>query len=164
MLTYIRLVIDCIKPFHHDKTIVLNAAASSIFVSFDDVKFFQVIHNLLSNAVKFTPMNGNVTVDIKEDEIDVHISIADNGIGIPVYLRSHIFERNTPASRPGVRGEKSTGMGLYIVRKLVHLLGGRIDFSSQEHRGTNFVVSLPKVYLRKSADVEPSGQLPYRNQ
>jgi two-component system sensor histidine kinase VicK len=163
ILTHIRLVIDCIKPFHQDKSIVLNSAASDIFVSFDDVKFFQIIHNLLSNAVKFTPLNGTVTVEVGEDEIDVWISVTDNGIGIPVYLRSHVFEKNTPAARPGLKGEKSIGMGLYIVRKLVHLLRGRIDFSSEEEKGTTFVVRLPKVYLRQT-DVEPARLSRYENQ
>ena len=150
VIVLIRLVMDTIRPFHQDKALALNCPAAELFVSFDDVKFFQIIHNLVSNSVKFTPAGGNVNVDVIDDDETVSVTIADNGIGIPAYLHNHLFERNTPAARTGLRGERSIGMGLYIVRKLVHLMGGSISFISAEAEGTAFTVTLPKNLLRRT--------------
>lgn len=141
----INIVIERIKPFNEDKAILLHTDVAPLYVSSDDVKFFQIIHNLLSNAVKFTPANGTVSVDVRDAEKTFTVTIADNGIGIPEHLQRDIFERNTPAGRPGLKGEKSIGMGLYIVRKLVELLQGEIKFTSQENAGTAVNVTLPKI-------------------
>lgn len=143
-----RIVIERIKPFNADKEISLYPDADQIFISLDDVKYFQVVHNLISNAVKYTPPAGKVSVEIIEMEDRVVITVADNGIGIPEHLQPYVFQRNTPAARQGLKGERSIGMGLYIVKKLVELMKGELTFESKENAGTKFVVWLPKMRLR----------------
>jgi len=143
-----RIVIERIKPFNADKEISLYPDADQIFISLDDVKYFQVVHNLISNAVKYTPPAGKVSVEIIEMEDRVVITVADNGIGIPEHLQPYVFQRNTPAARQGLKGERSIGMGLYIVKKLVELMKGELTFESNENAGTKFVVWLPKMRLR----------------
>nr|WP_262898843.1 ATP-binding protein [Dawidia soli] len=133
------------KPFNEDKTILVHTDVAPLYISSDDVKFFQVVHNLVSNAVKFTPAEGTVAVDIHDSETTVVITVVDNGVGIPEHLQRHIFERNTPAGRPGLKGEKSIGMGLYIVRKLTELMHGEVTFTSREHAGSTFAITLPKI-------------------
>jgi two-component system sensor histidine kinase VicK len=68
------------------------------------------------------------------------VACEDNGIGIPERLKPVLFEKYTPASRRGLRGEPSIGMGLYIVRKLVSILNGKITFESSEGKGSTFVI------------------------
>ena len=97
------------------------------------------------NAVKFTEDNGKIIIELTEGPASYSISIKDNGIGIPEYLHRHLFEKNTPASRTGLRGEKSIGMGLYIVRKLIALMNGTIAFESIENEGSTFTVEFPKM-------------------
>jgi two-component system sensor histidine kinase VicK len=140
----INVVIERISAFDKEKQIVLESAQDSLFVTLDDVKFFQVVHNVLSNAVKFTPAGGVVRVVVDSSDDTFTVSVEDNGVGIPEHLQPHIFERNTAASRPGLKGERSIGMGLYIVKELVILMGGSVALSSKENVGTSVVMTLPK--------------------
>ncbi|MBT1707908.1 HAMP domain-containing histidine kinase [Fulvivirgaceae bacterium PWU5] len=143
-LQKINVVIERMLAFDKEKQILLESAEDSLFVTSDDVKFFQVVHNVLSNAVKFTPARGVVRVVVDTSDDTFTVSVEDNGIGIPDPLQPHIFERNTAASRPGLKGEKSIGMGLFIVKELVTLMGGNVTFSSKENVGTSVVITLPK--------------------
>jgi two-component system sensor histidine kinase VicK len=115
-----------------------------LYISNDDVKFLQVFNNLLSNAVKWS--RSGSTIEIKLDEHDDTFSLAvkDHGIGIPDHFKVMVFQKNTPAARSGLRGEKSIGLGLYIVKKLVTLMEGTISFESKENEGSTFVINLPR--------------------
>jgi two-component system, OmpR family, sensor histidine kinase VicK len=140
----IQILIARIKEFSPDQNIKLISDLKELYVSGDDVKFFQVIHNLLTNAVKFTPAKGTITIEVWEKEETYMVSVTDNGIGIPDYLQPYVFNKNTPAGRSGLKGEKSIGMGLYVVKKLVDLMKGYVSFSSEENKGTSFLMELPK--------------------
>jgi two-component system sensor histidine kinase VicK len=137
-------VVDKFKEFVKDKHIKVITKAKNVFITGDDVKLFQVIHNLVSNAVKFTDANGKISIEVIELNDTVQIKVQDNGIGIPEYLHPHLFKKNTPAGRTGLRGEKSIGMGLYIVKKLVELMKGDVSFETEEDHGTIFTVELPR--------------------
>lgn len=82
--------------------------------------------------------------EVADQLSSLNISVSDNEIGIPEYLHPHLFKKNTPAGRPGLRGEKSIRMGLYIVKKLVNLMNGSISFDSEENKGSTFMVEFPK--------------------
>jgi two-component system, OmpR family, sensor histidine kinase VicK len=140
----IKILIENFKPFNADKTISLKTKLKALFVRTDDVKFFQVVHNLISNSLKFTKSKGTITLEVVDREHEFVVSVKDNGIGIPDYLQQHLFKKNTPASRTGLKGEKSIGMGLYIVKKLTTLMGGELQFESEEGIGTTFSITLPK--------------------
>ena len=146
-----KIEISKLKQFHPQKQIRLVTDYKELFVTGDDVKFFQVVHNILSNAVKFTDAKGKVAIDVSDDDGHFTISITDNGIGIPDFLQPLVFKKNTPAARPGLNGEKSVGMGLYIVKKLVELMRGTITLQSEEGKGTTVTIRLPKMPLSPSA-------------
>lgn len=115
-----------------------------LFSTGDDVKFFQVVNNLVSNAIKFTHDDGQVIVEASEKDATMVVSVKDNGIGIPEYMLPHLFRKNTPAARPGLRGEKSLGLGLYVIKKLVDVMEGSIAVESEEGKGATFTVVLPR--------------------
>jgi two-component system, OmpR family, sensor histidine kinase VicK len=144
VLEKIRIVIERMKPFNPDKIIKLKSNVPNLFVTGDDVKFFQIIHNLLSNSAKFTRPNDRILIDVADDKASFYTRIQDTGIGVPEYLQPYIFKKNTPASRPGLKGEKSIGMGLYTVKELVQLMKGNISFESREGEGTVFTLEFPK--------------------
>jgi two-component system sensor histidine kinase VicK len=127
-----------------DKHFVFFKSSPFIYVDTDEVKLLQVINNLASNAVKFTPENKEVRFRVVEKDDRVVISVADDGIGIPDDLKGLIFERRPTVRRPGLKGEKSRGLGLAICADLVRLMKGRIWFESEEGRGSTFYVSIPK--------------------
>lgn len=144
VLVKTRVVLSRLRPFNEDKALKLVCSKEELMMNGDDVKFFQVIHNLLSNAVKFTATGGSITVEIFDLETLCRVKISDNGIGIPEFMQPYMFDRYTRASREGLKGEKSIGMGLYIVKKLTELMHGTLTFESKEHEGTTFILELPK--------------------
>lgn len=115
----------------------------SIYADVDENKFLQVVNNLLGNALKFTPDGGQLTVTLHQHPKHLLLTVADTGIGIPAALQSGLFERFTRARRPGLRGEKTTGLGMSIIKSLVELHRGRIWFESEDGAGTTFYIQLP---------------------
>lgn len=127
-----------------DKTFSLLLPEKPVFLNIDVMKFMQVMNNLVSNAIKFTHDSGSITVTVEEQEAHVLITVADNGIGIPANVQPYLFDRFTVARRAGIRGEKSTGLGMSIIKTIVELHRGEIAFESREGVGTTFYIKLPK--------------------
>lgn len=140
----INAILDKIKELNKDKQFRLLTHLHNLNITTDSVKFFQVIHNLLSNAIKFTPENGRIDISVDEAETSFTISVSDTGIGIPSHLHPLIFQPRTPAGRTGLKGERSSGLGLSIVKQLVAIMGGELWFESNEQKGSTFFVRLPK--------------------
>ncbi|WP_045690099.1 ATP-binding protein [Hymenobacter sp. AT01-02] len=65
-------------------------------------------------------------------------------MGIPAQHQSVLFERFTPARRPGLRGEKTTGLGMSIIKTIVELHQGQIQVKSELEKGTTFTITLPR--------------------
>jgi two-component system sensor histidine kinase VicK len=127
-----------------NKRFILSSSSPSIYLALDSLKFLQVINNLISNAIKFTHEDGLIEVRIEDKETKVLFSVSDNGIGIPQELQPVLFDKFTKARRPGIRGEKSTGLGMSIIKTIVELHQGKIYFTSQKKKGSTFYVELPK--------------------
>jgi two-component system, OmpR family, sensor histidine kinase MtrB len=109
----------------------------------DQLRIEQVITNLLSNAIKYSPPGSviEVALDARADELE--LSVTDHGVGISEVDRSRLFE---PFRRVGQSMETSpgSGLGLFVVRKVVELHGGRIEVRSALGSGSTFRVFLPK--------------------
>jgi two-component system, OmpR family, sensor histidine kinase VicK len=140
----IKVTLERIQKSYPEKKIILTVADKAIFINSDEVKFFQIIHNLVSNSVKFTADDGRIEVIVVNETETITVKVVDNGIGIPEKYKGVVFNKYTPASRPGLKGEKSLGMGLYIVSRLVALLDGKIRYESTEQQGTTFYVTMSK--------------------
>ena len=125
------------------KRFFFRAGSPSVYIELDNNKFMQVINNLISNAIKFTPDGGRIEVAVAEEPGRVVVTVADDGIGIPETMQPVLFERFTPARRPGLRGEKTTGLGMSIIKTIVELHEGRISCQSAEDQGTTFTIELP---------------------
>jgi len=118
-------------------------AEEPIYASFDINKFQQVINNLVSNAIKFTPDGGSVAVRVERRGAFALLMVADTGIGIPASLQGVLFEKFTKARRPGLRGERSTGLGMSVIKTIMDLHKGRIWLESVEGQGATFYLELP---------------------
>ena len=113
----------------------------------DPNKIKQVLVNLISNAVKFTPNEGKIDiliekVDSFEGETTVQFSVKDSGIGISPEQKTNIFEAFSQADISTSRKFGGTGLGLTISRKLVELMGGKLDLESERGEGATFFFSL----------------------
>ncbi|MCC9137022.1 ATP-binding protein [Pontibacter silvestris] len=149
-LDLVQLIKNVFDEYKHsekllDRCFKLLSANESVYVEVDEVLFTQVFNNLISNAVKFTREGGAITVSLEEDKERVLVCVKDNGIGIPKSLQPFLFDRFSKARRPGNKGQKSTGLGMSIVKRIVELHGGKTWVESEEKKGTSIFFNIPKI-------------------
>jgi hypothetical protein len=124
----------------------------------DPKRVRQVLVNLVGNAVKFTEEGFvSISVEIEDwkpgDRLDLAIAVRDSGIGIAADKQRELFSKFYQAEGSTTRRFGGTGLGLNISRSLVELMGGRIDFVSEEGKGSSFRVNLTATVPQ---DVEPN--------
>ncbi len=122
---------------------------SQLAIVTDKAKLKQIVTNLLDNARKFTnsgTITGTVRIDKKNKII---FQISDTGIGIPKEKQIEIFDRFIQIEHNSNKNIGGTGIGLSIVKGLVHLLGGEIDLKSELGKGSTFSISFPDTCLQK---------------
>jgi PAS domain S-box-containing protein len=103
----------------------------------------EVLTNLLENAVKYSPEGGKVTISGKCDNRQIHVTVSDEGIGIPARETRHIFERFHRVDKGLSSTVTGVGLGLYICKTIIEAHGGTIQVSSQPGKGSQFTFSLP---------------------
>lgn len=108
----------------------------------DPLRLNQIFNNIISNAVKFTE-HGSVLVSMQKqqlspDEVEVLFSITDTGIGIEAHQLSLIFNEFTQASNETTRKYGGTGLGLAITKRLIEIMGGKLEVSSELGKGSTF--------------------------
>lgn len=137
------------KPSAEAKNISFNIQnnwENDLVLFGDEGRLKQILNNLITNALKFTD-EGEVrlAVDFKEQnkQIQLNFEISDTGIGIPKESKEKIFDDFVQLDTDINKKAGGTGLGLYIVKKLVDLLGGKISVESELNKGTRFFVSVP---------------------
>lgn len=100
--------------------------------------------NLLGNAIKYTPRGGIVRARVEVGEKSISIHIEDSGIGIPSADQEMIFSKLYRASNVESKGIDGTGLGLYIVKEALRVIGGTITFESKEGVGSTFTATIPR--------------------
>jgi signal transduction histidine kinase len=108
----------------------------------DRIKLAIILKNLLSNAVKFTP-TGSIVVEVSLQGRGIEFWISDTGVGIAPELMPVIFELFRQGDSSATRRHKGIGLGLYIVRQMLGVLGGTIMVESKAGQGSTFRVWLP---------------------
>lgn len=116
------------------------------YANVDNDHLREVVANLIENGIKYTP-KGDVTIDITGDESGEHviISVADSGIGIPQEDIKHLFQKFYRVDNSDTREIGGTGLGLYLSRRLVEAMNGRIWVESEFKRGSVFYVEIPRI-------------------
>lgn len=134
------------------------------YANVDNDHLREVIANLVENAIKYTPA-GDVVVDIGGDNDHVQISVADSGIGIPKEDQGHLFQKFYRVDNSDTREIGGTGLGLYLCRRLVEAMNGRIWLESEYKRGSTFFVEIPRIdheeatRLIESASIEKEREI-----
>ncbi len=153
-LSYKKTVVD-ILPLFEEMTSFYAASTDRHVISFevkdqvphlieaDEEKLKQLLSNLLSNAVKYSPDGGNIRVELRSSTDEVHISVSDEGIGIPKDAVPKLFEKFYRVDNSDSRKIGGTGLGLAICKEIVTGHGGRITVESVERSGTIFHIHLP---------------------
>jgi signal transduction histidine kinase len=123
-----------------EHTLVLDLPDDPLHADADPERLRQVLVHLIDNAVKFSPDGGTVTVAARRRNGAVHVSVSDEGVGIPPSEHERIFRK---FYRGDTSGRGGTGLGLFIVQGLVHAMGGSISVESAEGGGASFSIELP---------------------
>lgn len=141
LVQFVKDIADSFRELAARKNISIRlvAAHEKLHVWLDPDKTDKIVYNLLSNAVKYTPKDGSVLVELDGNDDGIQLKVNDTGYGIPEKEQAKIFRRfyrsqNVTGSTEG------HGMGLALVKALVELQHGTIDFSSHEGAGTSFTV------------------------
>ena len=117
------------------------------FVLCDSNRFNRVLLNLVSNAYKFTQKDGSVTVTLTQtgrdnDNAQFRLSVKDTGIGMSPEFVKKVFEAYERERTSTVENIQGTGLGTAITKSIVDLMGGEISVTSEQGKGSEFVVSV----------------------
>ena len=140
-----------------------NVTSENIII--DKLRMNQVFLNILSNAIKFTPNGGTISfcVSEKNSPIPEHavfeFRIKDTGIGMSREFQKTIFEAFTREKTSTVSGIQGTGLGMAITKSIVDMMGGTISVSSEENKGTEFIVTIPCRLSNNVVDIESMPEL-----
>jgi two-component system, OmpR family, phosphate regulon sensor histidine kinase PhoR len=140
----------------------LLAPASLPVLSTDPDKFRQVLLNLIENAMKYSPEGGLVEVKLEPHNGHLCIAVRDEGLGIPANEQRLIFDKFYRVDPNLTRGVGGTGLGLYVCRELVRLMGGRIWVESAHGKGSTFFVDLPlgtEAAAGRAPEAQPSSTM-----
>jgi two-component system, sensor histidine kinase and response regulator len=129
----------------------------------DPQRLRQVLNNLIGNAIKFTPQ-GEVAIEVfplalQNGRALLSFEVRDTGIGMPPETLSQLFEPFVQADDSSTRNYGGMGLGLAIVRRLVTLMGGRIEVSSRPGGGSAFTFSLPFDAIYDAADITATSRV-----
>ncbi|MDW3192921.1 MAG: ATP-binding protein [Cytophagales bacterium] len=142
---YFKSISSLFESSCHEKGIELRLNSSieaGVEVELDPHYFERVVFNLISNAQKFTRSGGLIEVILKETVQYLIIEINDTGVGIPSSEIDEIFNRSFQANNQ-LKHDQGLGIGLNVVRELVHMHRGKIQVQSEEGVGSSFSVSIP---------------------
>ncbi len=114
------------------------------YVDVDADHLREILNNLVENAIKYTKQ-GEVVVDLHGDDDHAVVAIKDSGIGIPTEDIPHLFQKFYRVDNSDTREIGGTGLGLYLCRRLVEAMEGRIWVESEFQKGSTFFVELPRI-------------------
>lgn len=154
LLTVVENSIHEIKKSAENKGVVLvNKVNRKTAVYADKHMMNVILRNLLSNAIKYVDDGDSVTIDARETDSDIELSIKDTGRGIPEEKLKNLFKPFNRVTR-GTKGEIGTGLGLALCKEFSEKQGGTIRCESESGKGTTFTVILQKVN-NKAEKLEP---------
>ena len=136
--------------------LVLNHEGNLPVMLMDAGKIEQVLNNFISNAIKFSYPQSVIKVQLNSSDDHLVISVTDEGQGIPEKDLDKLFKAFEQTSVKTTGGEKSTGLGLSIVKKIVEGHKGKIRVESEVGKGSTFYAFLPIILPDKKAEKAPA--------
>lgn len=156
VVDFCRGVFDVFKDNNPSKNFVFHASEAPVFIEADAVKLESVVTNLLSNACKYSDDGATISCGVARKDGRVEIVVSDDGLGIAEIDQPLVFQRmfRAPATSQLRDG---TGLGLYLIKRYIELMGGTIELYSREGQGTAFVVELPAAETYPAATAQSHG-------
>ena len=139
-------MVEELKSLAKSKNVDLHArlpeSIGDILCDASEIK--RVMQNLLDNALKYTPSGGSIIITLEHEPHTATVRVTDTGKGISEEDKPKLFQRFWQAASSAGRYYASTGLGLYLCRKIVVLHGGRIWCDSVLGEGSTFVFEIPR--------------------
>jgi two-component system phosphate regulon sensor histidine kinase PhoR len=145
MHSIIERAVETIEIQVHQKNgkISLNLKAEEPVIYGDYEHLTNLVNNLLDNAIKYSPESPDITVETKNNERGIILSVEDKGIGMTKSVQSKIFERFYRQSNGNVHDVKGFGLGLNYVRAIIDAHKGNVTVTSEPGKGSRFDIFLP---------------------
>lgn len=175
VVTFVQDIVEGLRPQAEAKGLILhykpipeeaetdksNRRLNPVFyANVDNDHLREVVANLVENAIKYTK-KGSVSIDIGGNDKEVKISIEDTGIGIPNEDLPHLFQKFYRVDNSDTREIGGTGLGLYLSRRLVEAMEGRVWAESRHGDGSTFFVSIPRISHQEAMElIETSNAAP----
>ena len=142
----VQICVGDFKSMMDKKQIIFEKDIPAISkVKGDKDRFIEVINNLLDNAIKFSHEGGKVSIKAWDEAENVHLTVSDNGIGIPADIIPKLFTRFYQLDASTSRKYGGTGLGLHITKNIIDAFGGKIWIESEVGKGTKVHILLPIV-------------------
>lgn len=159
----VRQAVAACRPMFERKQISIRSVVPDSLgkITTDRAKLNQVLLEMIANAVKFTPEKGSIRLrGFRDPQGWLCLSISDSGRGIPEEEKGRIFDDFRQADGSATRSEGGMGVGLGLVRRLLDLMGGRVQVESSLGYGSTFTIKLPPEPPEPSGEIRiPSGEL-----
>lgn len=140
------------KPDGTKSTAGTTVISPVLYTHVDRDHLREVLDNLVENGIKYTP-EGSVTIDVTATEEYVRVSIQDSGVGIPAEDMPHLFQKFYRVDSTDTREIGGTGLGLYLCRKLIEAMDGRIWVESEYKKGSTFYIEIPRIDRMKASEI-----------
>ena len=128
-----------------EQTLLTNNLETPHWINADQARVAQIINNLIVNACKYSPEHTEIELTVEVAEGKLNIEVEDHGIGISPNDLSSVFTPFFRAANPQTQQESGTGLGLTVVRQLVHEHGGDLEIMSELGLGTKVCLWLPGI-------------------
>jgi signal transduction histidine kinase len=142
-------VMQSFKQTSENKGVTIHASHSDKYcMAMADVTYLRlVLENLVSNAVKYSPSGKKINISVETIPQKVRVMVRDYGVGIPVNEEDRLFKKFSRLSVTPTAGESSNGLGLFLVKRYMELMKGKVWFERPDN-GSTFVIELSKVEKR----------------
>ena len=144
LLSVVNTVVDVFKVSLDDKNLnVIKEINENMNLFVDSNVLHTVIRNIVSNSIKFTNAGGTITFEAKCVNDSCVLTLSDTGVGIEPEILEKLFIIDRLKTKPGLQGEKGSGLGLILSKELVESSGGSINVQSEVGKGTTFTITFP---------------------
>lgn len=140
IVTEIEMIVNEMKQLARPNQEITIHSSEPSFLTSDKHLLKIAVSNLISNAIKFSHEGGLIEIILEKLSNGIAIHVKDHGIGIPLEDQKHIFSRFFRASNSS--NIQGTGLGIYIVKRYIEIIGGNLNFVSIPNQGSTFTIEL----------------------
>ena len=135
--------VNRIKAVEKGIELRLYQPENDININIDEDKIKEVVDNFVGNAIKYCPEKSIVEIFTKKEPKEITVDVADNGFGLTEDEIAHVFEKGSKMSNKPTGNETSSGLGLWIAKKIVEEHNGKVFVKSKKGFGATFSFTLP---------------------